>query len=210
MDFTLTKEQEAIRKSVRAFCEKEIAPVSDKIEQEAKIPDDLIKRLAQLKIFGVPYDKEYGGTGGSYIMATLVLEELARASGAVAMRVGANYLTSTPINLFGSQEQKAKYLPPLCRGDCTGSFAWTEAATGSDPKSLTTRATLEGKEYVLNGTKRFITAADLDGVIVIFARDGEGVSAFIGEKNKAGYSIPRPWEKLGMRGVALTDRKSVV
>jgi alkylation response protein AidB-like acyl-CoA dehydrogenase len=205
MDFTLTREQEATKRSVREFCDKEILPIADRIEKEAAIPDDLIKKMARLRLFGIPYDKRYGGTGGDYTTATLVLEELARASGAVSMRVGVNYLASIPISLFGSEEQKAKYLPPLCRGDGAGSFAWTEEATGSDPKSLNTRATLVGDEYVLNGSKRFITSAELDGIIVIFARDGEGVSAFIGEKNRAGYSVPKPWEKLGMRGVSLTD-----
>ncbi len=205
MNFELTKEQETIKRFVREFCEKEVVPIADKIEQEDKIPDDLIKKLAQLRLFGVPYEKKYGGSGGGYSTATLVLEELARASGAVAMTVGASYLACIPIDLFGTEEQKVKYITPLCQGKGIGSLAFTEAATGSDPKAITTRATLDGEEYVLNGSKRFITAANLDGIAIFFARDSEGVSAFIGEKNKAGYSIPKPWEKLGMHGVALND-----
>ncbi|MGD9118067.1 MAG: acyl-CoA dehydrogenase family protein [Dehalococcoidia bacterium] len=205
MDFELTKEQEAIKRFVREFCQKEVLPIADKIEKEDKIPDDLIKKLAQLKLFSIPYDKKYGGTGGGYLTSTLVLEELARACGSVAMLVGASYLASIPIDLFGTEEQKAKYIPRLCQGDGVGSLAFTEAATGSDPKAITTRATLEGDEYVLNGSKRFITGANLDGIIVLFARDGDGISAFIGEKNKPGYSTPKPWEKLGMHGIALND-----
>ena len=205
MNFELTKEQEAIKRFVREFCDKEVLPIADKIEQEDKIPDDLIKKIAQLRLFSIPYDKKYGGTGGGYSTSTLVLEELARASGAVAMLVGASYLASIPIDLFGTEEQKARYITQLCQGNGIGSLAFTEAATGSDPKAITTKATLNGDEYVLNGSKRFITAANLDGIIVIFARDGEGISAFIGEKNKPGYSIPKPWEKLGMHGVALND-----
>jgi len=205
MDFELTKEQVAIKRSVREFCEKEVLPIADKIEREDKIPDDLIKKLAQLRLFGIPFDKKYGGTGGGYSTSTLALEELARASGAVAMLVGVSYLTGIPIDLFGTEEQKVKYLTPLCQGNGIGSLAFTEAATGSDPKAITTRATLDGAEYVLNGSKRFITAADLDGIIVLFARDNKGVSAFIGEKNKPGYLVSKPWEKLGMHGVALTD-----
>lgn len=205
MDFELTKEQEAIKRFVREFCKKEVLPIADKIEQEDKIPADLIKKLAQFKLFGIPYDKKYGGSGGGYSTSTLVLEELARANGAVSMLVGASYLASIPIDLFGSEEQKEKYLPRLCQGDGVGSLAFTEAATGSDPKAITTRATLDGDEYVLNGSKRFITGADLDGIIIFFARDDKGVSAFIGEKNKPGYSLPKPWKKLGMHGIALND-----
>ncbi len=205
MDFELTRGQQAIKRLVQEFCEKEVLPIAKKIEQEDKMPDGFVRRLAELGLFSVPYDKKYGGSGGGYSTSTLVLEELARASGAVAMLVGASYLASIPIDLFGIEEQKVKYLTALCQGNGVGSLAFTEATTGSDPKAITTTATLDGVEYVLNGYKRFVTAANLDGIIVIFARDGEELSAFIGEKNKAGYSISKPWKKLGMHGVALND-----
>ena len=205
MDFSLTKEQEAVKRFVRQFCEKEIFPVADKIEEDNKIPDDLIKKMAQLKLFGIPFDKKYGGTGGGFLLGSIVLEELARASGAVAMFVGVNYLTSIPIELYGSEEQKVEYITPLAQGEVMGSMAFTEAATGSDFSAITTRATLDGDEYVINGSKRFITASDLDGPIVLYARDGERISAFIGQKNTPGYSTPKPWKKLGMHGVSLTD-----
>lgn len=205
MDFSLTEEQEAIRKLVRDFGTKEILPIAEQIEREERIPPELISKIAELGLFGTPFDEKYGGSGLGWLASTLVLEELARADGAVAMFVGVNYLTGIPIDLFGTEEQKLKYLPPLCQGTAIGSFAFTEAATGSDPRAISTRATLDGNEYVLNGSKRFITAADLDGPIVVFARDGQGISAFIGEKNTAGYSVPKPWEKLGMHGVSLCD-----
>ena len=205
MDFALTKEQEAIRKFVKEFCLREVLPIAEKIEEESKIPDDLIKKLAQLRLFGIPFAKQYGGSGSNYATSTIVLEELARYCGSVSMLVGVNYLASIPIDLYGSEEQKIKFMTPLCTGKATGSFAFTEAGTGSDPKSITTKAVLDGDKYIINGAKRFITASDKDGIIVFFAQDGNGVSAFIGEKNVAGYSVPKPWEKLGMHGVSLTD-----
>jgi alkylation response protein AidB-like acyl-CoA dehydrogenase len=156
-------------------------------------------------LFGMPFAKEYDGTGEGYLAAVLVLEELARASGAVAMLVGINYLTGIPIDLYGSDTQKKEFLSRLCRGEAIGSFAFTEAATGSDPQAITTRAAPEGEDYILNGTKRFITAADLDGIIVMSAHDGKNISTFIGEKNVPGYSVPQTWDKLGMRGIKLVD-----
>jgi alkylation response protein AidB-like acyl-CoA dehydrogenase len=205
MDFELTKEQETIKRFAREFTDKEILPLADKIEKENRISTELINKLAQWGTFGIPYDKKYGGSGAGYLTSTLVLEELARASGSVAMLVGASYLACIPIDLFGTEEQKVKFITPLCQGHGIGSLAFTEAATGSDPKAITTMATLDGSEYVLNGSKRFITAADLDGIIIIFARDGEGISAFIGEKNKPGYSLSKPYDKLGMHGISLYD-----
>jgi len=205
MDFSFTREQEAVRKFVRDFCNKEIAPLAEKIENDCKIPDDLIAKLAKLKLFGIPFDKEYGGSGGGFITGTIVLEELSKVSGAVSMFVGGNYLTGIPIHLFGNEEQKKKYLGMLCEGKALGAFAFTEASTGSDPSAISTVAEMEGNEYVINGSKRFITGGDYDGPIVLFAKDGGGVSAFIGEKNTAGYSVPKPWEKLGMHGVSLVD-----
>jgi len=205
MDFSFSKEQEAVRKFVRDFCNKEIAPLAEKIENECKIPEELVAKIAKLKLFGIPFDKEYGGSGGGFMMGTIVLEELSKVSGAVSMFVGCNYLTGIPIHLFGNEEQKKKYLSQLCEGKVIGAFAFTEAATGSDPTAITTEAKLEGNEYVINGSKRFITGADYDGPIVFFARTEEGISAFIGKKNIAGYSVPKPWEKLGMHGVSLHD-----
>ena len=125
--------------------------------------------MGRFKLFGVPFDKKYGGTGGGFLLGNIVLEELARASGAVSMFVGVNYLTSIPIELYGTEEQKKKYITPLAQGEAIGSMAFTEAATGSDFSAVTTRAILEGDEYIINGAKRFITASDLDGPIVLYA-----------------------------------------
>jgi len=161
--------------------------------------------MGELGIFGMPFDKQYGGTGEGYLTTALVMEELARASGAVAMVAGINYLAGVPISLFGTEEQKSTYLRRLCEGQAIGAFAFTEPATGSDPKAITTHANMEGGEWVLNGTKRFVTAGDRDGIIVMSAYDGKGISTFIGEKNVDGYTVTKTWDKLGMHGVALSD-----
>ena len=207
MDFSLTKEQEQLQKSVREFCLSEILPVADKIEKNNRIPASLISKIRKENLFGVPFNKQYGGTGSGYCGSTLVLEELARASGAVSMLVGINYLTAVPLDLFGSEDQKKKYLPVLCGGKSIGSFAFTEPATGSDPSALISEAKVESGEYVLNGIKRFITAADIDGIIVLSVQEGKATSAFIGKKNEAGYSVIKSWDKMGMRGISLADIK---
>jgi len=207
MDFSLTKEQEHLQETLREFCLKEIIPIADKIEKEDIIPDDLIKKIGDLNLFGIPFAAKYGGSDGGYIGSTIALEELAKASGAVAMVVSINYLAAIPINLFGNEEQKKKFLTRLCNGSAIGSFAFTEAATGSDPQAIISEATIDDKEYVLNGIKRFVTAADMDGIIVISVHDGKTISAFIGEKNIKGYQVTKTWDKMGMHGISLVDIK---
>lgn len=205
MDFTLTEEQESIRNTVRDICVRTILPVAGEIEREGKIPENIITKIAGLGLFGLPFAKEYGGSGSGFLTAVLALEELARVSGAVAMLVGMNYLSGIPLDLYGTEEQKKVFLTPMCRGMSIGSFAFTESATGSDPRSISTRAFREKDGWVLSGTKRFITAADMDGFIIMSAHDGKGVSTFIGEKNAAGYTVTKSWQKLGMHGISLVD-----
>lgn len=205
MDFTLSKEQEMMKKLIRQFAERELAPIAAQIDEEDKIPNDLIPKLAKQKLFGITGDRKYGGSGGNFLDLVLTLEQLGRVSVSVAFIVDVHYLAVEAILKFGNDEQKAKYLPPLLQGNAIGSFAFTEAATGSDPKAITTVASFDGAGYVLNGSKRFISNAPLDGLIILFARYGEGISAFITEKNKEGYSTPKPWAKMGVRGLAVAD-----
>ncbi len=205
MDFTLAKEQEAIRSTVREFAEREIAPIAAKIDQEDKIPDRVLQEAAKLNLFGIPVDRKYGGAGWGYVELTLALEEIARESSSVAFLLMAHYLPIVALKLFGTEEQKTKFLPPLCQGSGIGSFAFTEPATGSDPKMITTTAILKDNEYILNGTKRFITNSPYNGVVIMFALDNGGVSAFIIEKNQPGYTTGKPADKMGIRGVPVTD-----
>ena len=205
MDFTLAKEQEFLQRTVREFCEREVVPIADQIDQQDKIPEELISKMAKLRLFGIPYAKKYGGAGGSYMELILALEELGRASAAVSLVVDAHHLGAIPIERHGTEEQKSKFLPDLAQGNGIASFAFTEAATGSDPKAITTTARLDRDQYILNGSKRFISNATYDGSIVIFARENDEISAFIVEKNKEGYTTPTVWDKMGFRGTPVAD-----
>jgi butyryl-CoA dehydrogenase len=205
MDFELTKEQEAIRRMARQFAERKLAPIATEIDREAKIPPDIHAELRKLKLFGIPYDKKYGGGGESYVELVLVIEEVAKASAGVSLMLAAHYLAPISLSLYGTEEQKEQCLPKLCSGEGIGTFAFTEAATGSDPEAITTTAELSGDEYILNGSKRFITNAPLDGSALIFAKTGAGVSGFIVDKNQQGYSTSKPWEMMGLRGGQVAD-----
>lgn len=207
MDFNLSKEQLMIQQMAREFAEKYIEPVAEQIEQENKIPEDILKGLAELELFGIPYPEEYGGAGGGYDGYVLAMEQLARASGGVAMTISAHCLALSAISAFGTEEQKKKFMTPCCKGEQIASFAFTEPATGSDPKQLATTAVKDGDYYILNGTKRFISNANWPGVIVIFAVDNETnkPTAFLVDKWCEGYSISEPWDKMGMHGGQLLD-----
>ncbi len=205
MDFELTKEQEAIRRMVRQFAEKKLAPIATQIDREAKIPPDVYPELQKLKLFGIPYDRKYGGGGESYVELVLAVEEITKASAGVGFVLGVQYLPGVGLSLYGTEEQKQQWLPKLCSGEGIGALAFTEAATGSDPEAISTTAELAGEEYMLNGSKRFITNAPLDGLAIIFAKTVNGVSAFVANKNQQGYSTSKPWEMMGMRGAEVAD-----
>jgi alkylation response protein AidB-like acyl-CoA dehydrogenase len=207
MDFSLSKEQELIQKATREYVEKAIMPIAEQIDRENRVPPEIFEGLAELDLFGLQFPEEYGGTGAGYSCYPLVVEQIARASSGVAMTFSVHSLGTSAINTFGTPEQKARYMPDACKGKKISSFAFTEPATGSDPKQISTTAVKDGDDYVINGTKRFISAADLDGPIVIFAKDSEtGVpTGFIVDKNCPGYSISEPWHKIGNRGGNLLD-----
>lgn len=205
MDFELTKEQEAIRRMVRQFAERKLAPIATQIDREAKIPPDVYPELQKLRLFGIPYDRKYGGGGETYVELVLAVEEITKTSAGVGLVLAAHYLPSIALSLYGTEEQKEQYLPKLCAGKDMGTLAFTEAATGSDPEAISTAAELSGDEYTLNGSKRFITNAPLDGLAVIFAKTDEGVSAFIVNKSQQGYSTSKPWEMMGLRGGEVAD-----
>ena len=207
MDFNLTKEQLMIQQMAREFAEKYIEPVAEQIDRENVIPEDIIKGLAELDLFGIPYSEEYGGADGGYDGYVLAMEQLARASGGVAMTLSAHSLALSAISVFGTEDQKKEYMTPCCKGEKIASFAFTEPATGSDPKQLTTTAVKDGDHYIINGTKRFISNANWPGVIVVFAVDDQTnkPSGFLVEKWCDGYSISEPWDKIGMHGGQLLD-----
>lgn len=191
----------------RDFAVKYVDPVARQIDEENKIPEEVIKMMGELELFGVPFAEEYGGAEGGYDGYTLVMEQIARVSGGLGMTLAAHTLGLGAIDKFGTEEQKKKYMPPACKAEHIASFAFTEPATGSDPKQITTTAAREGDVYILNGTKRFISNANYPGPCIIFARETESgeITAFIVEKYCEGYSISEPWDKMCMHGGMLLD-----
>jgi alkylation response protein AidB-like acyl-CoA dehydrogenase len=207
-EIIITEEQEAFRKAVREFAEKELAPVTQKIDRENQMDMKLVKRAADLGLFGVPFPEQYGGGGGDDLSLVIAMEEVARFSAAFSAVVGAPYLVSTPIFLFGTEEQKRKYLVPIAKGEKIAAHAMTEPGTGSDVAAITTTATKSGDKYVINGKKMFITNGDKADIFLLFARTGpkeegkrhHGITAFIAEKGMPGLTVGQRTDVIGLRG----------
>ena len=206
MDFQLTEEHVLIKQTVREFAEKEIGPRAEDIDVTDKFPADIFKRMGELGLLGIPFAEAYGGAGGDYLSLLIALEEIARVSGSVAIILDAHTsLCCEPIYLFGTQEQKMKYLPALVSGDKVGAFGLTEPGAGSDAGATRTRAVREGDEWVLNGEKIFITNGSLADVLVVTAKTDpdkgtHGISAFIIEKGTPGFQVGRDEKKMGLKG----------
>lgn len=207
MDFALTKEQALIQKMAKEFAEKTIAPLEKVIDEENRVPDEVLEGLRELELFGIPYKEEYGGADGGYLQYVLALEQISKASSGVGMILSAHTLGLGAINAFGTEEQKVKYMTKACKGEEVASFAFTEPGTGSDPKQIVSTAVKDGDFFILNGTKRFISNANFPGPLVFFAREQESgqITAFIVDKACEGYSVSEPWHKMGMHGGLLLD-----
>lgn len=207
MNFNLTKEQLLIQKMAREFAEKKVEPIAERIDRENHIPDEIYRGLGGLGLMGVPFSEDYGGSEGGYDSYVLVMEQLARVCSGLAVSVGAHTFGLSIINKYGNEYQKKKFMTPGCQGEHILSGAWTEPGTGSDPRQITTSARLDGDNYLISGTKRFISNANYPGAIVVFAREVETgeISAFIVEKWSDGYSVSKPWEKIGQHGGQLLD-----
>ena len=207
-EIRVSEEQEAFRKAVREFAEKELAPVAQKIDRENRMDMGLVKRAAELGLFGIPFPEEFGGSGGDDLSLVIATEEIARFSAAFSAVVGATYLVSIPIFLFGNQEQKRKYLIPIAKGEKIGAHAMTEPGTGSDVAAITTTAQKSGDKYIINGKKMFITNGDKAETFLIFARTSpkeqekrhRGITAFIAEKGMPGLTVGQLTEVIGLRG----------
>jgi butyryl-CoA dehydrogenase len=206
MDFKLTEEHMLIKQMVRDFAEKEIAPRAEEIDATDQFPADIFKRMGELGLLGIPFAEAYGGSGSDYLSLLIALEEIARVSGTVAIIMDAQTsLCCEPIYLFGSDEQKKKYLPRLVSGETIGAFGLTEPGAGSDAGGTRTRAVRDGDQWVINGQKQFITNGSLANVLVITAKtDPEkgthGISAFIVEKGTPGFQPGRDEKKMGLKG----------
>ncbi|HEY71647.1 MAG: acyl-CoA dehydrogenase [Chloroflexi bacterium] len=211
MDFELTEEHRMIRRMVRDFAEKEIAPRAIEMDETDEFPDDLFRRMAELGIFGLPFPEKYGGSESGYTSLVIALEEIARVSGSMAITLDAQTsLYCEPVYLFGTEEQKRKYLTPAVRGEKIGCFGLTEPQAGSDAGATRTRAVRDGDEWVLNGQKIFITNGSVaDFAVVTAMTDPEkgtrGISSFIVEKGTPGFQPGRDEDKMGLRGSVTSE-----
>jgi alkylation response protein AidB-like acyl-CoA dehydrogenase len=204
MDFELPAEHWMIRDTVREFCQEEIAPIAQEIEDEHRFPAEVFDELAELDVMGVPVSEEYGGLGGDQLMYALVTEELGRVSGGIGLSYAAHVsLGSKPIEMFGTEAQKEAWLTPLATGEEMGAWALTEPGSGSDASDMDTTAEREGDEYVLNGTKQFITNASVAGSVLVKAvtepgAGYDGISTFIVDPEDDGFEVTTVWDKMGL------------
>jgi len=204
MDFTVPEEHSLIRESVREFCEAEIQPIAQEIEDTHRFPVEIFDQLAELDVMGVPVAEEWGGLGGDTLTYALVAEEIGRVSGSVGLSYVAHVsLASKPIEAFGTDEQKEEWLRPLTSGEHMGAWALTEPESGSDASDMNTRAERDGDEWVINGTKQFITNASVAGSILVKAVTDpdagyDGISTFIVSPDDPGVEVTTVWEKMGL------------
>lgn len=201
MDFTLNEEQQAIRDMVADFAQRELAPHAADLEERGEFSWDNFRRMGELGLTGLLTPEAYGGAGSTRLIAALVAEEIAKVCAGSGAALGVHLMVQTLINRFGTPEQKERYLPALARGERLGAFSLTEAGSGSDAASLITTARLEGDEYVLNGTKLFVTSGGEADVYAVMARTGgpgpKGISTFIVEKGNPGLIFGKKEHKMG-------------
>jgi alkylation response protein AidB-like acyl-CoA dehydrogenase len=203
MNFDLSEEHELIRKTVRDFAVERVAPVAEELDREHRFPYELVAELAELGLMGLPIPEEYGGAGGDTLSYAIAIEELTRIDSSLAITVAAHTSLGTmPIFLFGSEGQKREWLPDLASGRKLAAFGLTEPGAGSDAGATQTRAELSDGDWVVNGSKIFITNAgtDITACVTITARTGDDeISNVVVPNGTPGYVISQPMEKLGWR-----------
>ena len=201
MLFDLSDDHRLIQETVRDFARNEIAPVAEELDREKRFPYEIVEKLGELGLMGIPFPEEYGGAGGDSLAYALAVEELTRVDSSVAITMCAHTSLGTqPIYLFGSEEQKQEWMPRLTSGELLGAFGLTEPEAGSDAGNVRTRAKLEDGEWTINGAKQFITNAgtDISGVVCITARTGDDeISNLIVANGTPGYSQGEPYRKMG-------------
>ena len=206
MDFELTDEQELIREAVREFAEAEVAPIAGELDRDHRFPSELLPKMADLNLMGMPFPEKMGGAGADEVSYVIAVEELSRACASTGIILSAHTSLATwPIYKFGTPAQHDRYLHDMASGRRLGAFALTEPAAGTDAGAGTCTAILSGDEYVLNGSKIFITNAPYADVYIVFAKTDpaqgtRGMSAFIVEKDTPGFSVGEAEHKLGIRG----------
>jgi isovaleryl-CoA dehydrogenase len=205
-DFGLGEDVDLLRESVAAFAADRIAPRAAKIDESNVFPRDLWPELGELGLLGITVEEEYGGSALGYLAHVVAMEEISRASASVGLSYGAHSnLCVNQLRRWGTEEQRQRFLPKLVSGEHLGALAMTETGAGSDVMSMRTTATRDGDEYVLNGSKMWITNAPESDIMIVYAvtdqeAGSRGLSAFVVERGTAGFSTPQKLDKLGMRG----------
>lgn len=211
MNFTLTKEQELVRQMVRDFAVNEVKPIAAEIDVTERFPMENVKEMGELGMMGIPFPTEFGGAGGDVLSYILAVEELSKVCATTGVILSAHTsLCASLINENGTPEQKEKYLRDLCTGNKIGAFGLTEPGAGTDAAGQQTTAVLDGDNYILNGSKIFITNGGVADTFIVFAmtdksKGTKGISAFIVEKGFLGFSIGKKEDKLGIRASSTTE-----
>lgn len=211
MDFMLTEQQQMMKKLFAEFAEKEVKPLAAEVDEDERFPRENVEKMKACKMMGIPFSREYGGAGADYLSYILAVEELSKKCGTTGVVLSAHTSLGTwPIEHFGTEGQKNKYLPDLCTGKKLAAFGLTEPNAGTDAAGQQTTAVKDGDDYILNGTKIFITNAGEADVYVIFAmtdktKGTHGISAFIVEKGMPGFTVGQHEKKLGIRGSATSE-----
>ena len=210
MDYFLNEIQLELQKLTQKVAREKIQPVAAKYDVSGEFPWDLVKLFGELDLFRVFIGEEYGGLGGGVLDLSIVTEELSRACGGIALCVAASALGSFPISLFGSPEQKEKYLPDMADGKTLAGFCLTEAEAGSDVSAMKTRAVKDGDKYILNGTKHFITNGSVANVYTVIAstnpdKGSRGATAFIVDDSMEGLSFGKKEDKMGIRASVTSE-----
>ena len=211
MNFNLTNEQEMIRAVVRDFAEREVEPIAGEIDQSGRFPTETVEKMVKAGFMGVPFPEKYGGAGADELAYAMTVEELSKKCGTTGVIVSAHTsLGAWPIFRYGTEEQKEKYLVPLAKGEKLGAFGLTEPGAGTDAAGQQTTAILDGDEYIITGSKIFITNGGQADTYIIFAMTDKsagtrGISAFIIEADTPGFTIGKIEDKLGIRASATTE-----
>src|SRR3954462_4344263 len=201
--YDIPQELKDFRDTIRQIVRERVWPRAAEIDETGEYPWDIRKLLGEQDILGLPFAEEYGGTGTGTLMLQMAVEEIAKASGSCALILMVQELGTLPIQLFGSEEQKQRWLPKCASGEWSPAFALSEAEAGSNVAAMRTTAVREGDEWVINGEKAWISNAGVADFYVTFAvtdRENNRISAFIVEKERDGFSVPKLEHKLGIKG----------
>ena len=206
MHFGLTERQQKIKEQAAEFADREVAPQAAELDLEDRVPLDTLRRLSEVGFMGLCVPEEYGGAGSDFVSYCLLIEELSRADAGVGVTLAVHTSAGTlPILLFGTEEQKAKWVPPLARGERIGSFALTEPSTGSDAAAVETTAEKVDGGYSISGCKQWITNGRIAGTTILFARAQKGVTAFIVPMDADGISFGKHAKKMGVISATTDD-----